>query len=49
MNTSGITTLVISVYKKYSAVQLKIFPETKIKPFELYRSAAQFEGAAQIE
>ena len=40
MNTTGIKTLVISVYNKYSAVlfegavQLKIFPETKIKPFK---------------
>ena len=40
MNTSGMKTLVISVYTKYGAalfegvVQLKLFPETKIKPFE---------------
>ena len=37
MNTKGTKTLVISVYKKYGmvlfdgAVQLKLFPETKIK------------------
>ena len=40
MNTSGIGALVISVYKKYGAVlfegviQLTLFPETRIKPFE---------------
>jgi len=40
MNTSGMGTLVINVYKKYGAVlfegavQLKLFPETRIKPFE---------------
>ena len=55
MNTSVMVALVISAYKKYSAVlfedevQLTLFPETRIKSFEKYRSAAQFEGAAQIE
>ena len=40
MNTTGIGTLVISVYKKYGAVQLedvvwlKLSTETKIKPFK---------------
>jgi len=41
MNTSGMKTPVICVYKKYGAVLLedavqlkKLFPETKIKPFE---------------
>ena len=40
MNTSGMKALVISVYKKYGAVlfegavQLKLFPETKIEPFK---------------
>ena len=40
MDTTGIGTPVISVYKSYGAVlfkgvvQLKLFPETKIKPFE---------------
>ena len=40
MNTSGMGTLVISVYKKYVAIlfegviQLKLFPEIWIKPFE---------------
>ena len=40
MNTSGMGVLVISVYKKYGAVliegavQLTLFPETRIKPFE---------------
>jgi len=39
MNTSGMGALVINVYKKYGvvlfdgAVQLKLFPETRIKPF----------------
>ena len=36
-----------SVYNKYSAVELKLFPETKIKPFEYYRNAAQFKGASK--
>ena len=31
------------------AVQLKLFPETKIKHFKLYCSAAQFEIAAQTQ
>jgi len=40
MNTSGMGALVISVYKKYGvvlfegAIQLKLFPEPWIKPFE---------------
>jgi len=40
MNTSGMEALVISVYKKYDVVlfegvvQLTLFPETRIKPFE---------------
>lgn len=40
VNTTGMGTLVISVYKRYGAVlfedavQLKLFPVTKIKPFE---------------
>jgi len=40
MNTSDMGVLVISVYKKYGAVlfegavQLTLFPETRIKPFE---------------
>jgi len=40
MNTSGMKTLVIGVYKRYGAVlfegaaQIKSIPETKIKPFE---------------
>jgi len=40
MNISGMKTLVISAYKRYGAVlfegvaQLKLFPETKIKPFK---------------
>ena len=44
----------MSVFKKYGvvpfkgAVQLKLFPETKIKPFEKYHSATQIEGVAQI-
>ena len=47
-------TLVISVYKKYGVVGTiqgcsTIKPETKIKPFEQYHSAAQFEGVAQIK
>jgi len=48
MNTTGMGTLV-HVYKSYGAVlfegavQLKLFTETKIKPFEYYRSAAQIE------
>ena len=52
MDTIGMGTLVMSIYKSYGvvlikgAVQLKLFPETKIKPFH---SATQFKGAAQIE
>ena len=50
---SGMKRLVICVYKNLihgavlieGAVQLKLFPDTKIKPFE----SVQFEGAAQIE
>jgi len=40
MNILGMGVLVISVYKKYGAVlfegavQLTLFPETRIKPFE---------------
>jgi len=40
MNTSGMGALVISVCKKYGevlfkgVVQLTLFPETRIKPFE---------------
>ena len=40
MNSSGMGLLVISVYKNYGAVlfegavQLALFPETRIKPFE---------------
>ena len=40
VNTSGMEALVISVYKKYGAVlfkvavQLTLFPETRIKPFK---------------
>ena len=40
MGITGMGTLVMSVYKSYGAVlfegvvQLKLFPETKIKPFE---------------
>jgi len=40
MNTSDMGSLVISVYKKYGAVifegavQLTLFPETRIKPFK---------------
>ena len=40
MNISGVGALVISVYKKYGpvlfegAVQLTLFPETRIKPFK---------------
>ena len=40
MDTSGMGVLVISVYKKYGAVlfegavQLKLFPEIRIKPFK---------------
>ena len=55
MSTLGMKTLVISVYKSYGVVlfegvvQLKLFPETKIKSFEWYGSVAQFEAAAQIE
>jgi len=39
INTLGMGALVISVYKKYDAVlfegavQLTLFPETRIKPF----------------
>jgi len=55
INTSGMGALVISVHKKYGVVlfegvvQLTLFPETRIKPFKQYRSAAQFKGAAQIK
>jgi len=40
MNTSGMGALVINAYKKYGvilfegAVQLTLFSETRIKPFE---------------
>jgi len=40
MNTTGMGALLISVCKKYGAVlfegamQLTLFPETRIKPFE---------------
>ena len=40
MNTTGMGTLIICVYKRYGVVlfdgmvQLKLFPETKIKTFE---------------
>ena len=37
MYTSGMGVLVISVYKTYDAegvVQLTVFPETRMKPFE---------------
>ena len=40
MDTTGMGMLVVSVYIRYGAVlfkgavQLKLFPETKIKPFE---------------
>ena len=40
MNTNGEGTLVIIVYKRYGAVQfegavqLKLFPETRVKPFK---------------
>jgi len=40
INISGMGALVISVYKKYGAVlfkgaiQLTLFPETRIKPFK---------------
>jgi len=34
MNTSGMGALVISIYKKYGVVQLKLFPEPRIKPFK---------------
>ena len=30
-------------------LRLKLFPETKIKPFKWYHCVAQFKGAAQIE
>ena len=43
MDTRGMRVLVISVYIRYGAVQLKLFPETKIKSFEWYRSVAQFD------
>ena len=49
MNTSGMKTLVISVYKKYGAVlfkgvaQLKLFPETTIKHLEWYHGVAQLK------
>jgi len=48
MNTSGMETQAISVYKTYGVVpfegvaQLKLFPETKIKSFEWCHSVAQF-------
>ena len=40
MDTTGMETLVISIYQSYGAVlfefavQLKLFSETKLKPFE---------------
>jgi len=40
MDTTGMETLVISIYQSYGAVlfegavQLKLFLETKLKPFE---------------
>jgi len=49
MNTTGIEMLAISVYKRYGAVQIKLFSEVWIKVFEQYQSVALFENAAQIQ